>query len=541
MKKKVLSIMLSLVMVAGVLTGCGKDTTTTTGNDTPSSVSTESTTEASSATPTTEAQAELDISEPVTLTWMLNGNTVSDDAAVMEKVNAYLKEKLNLTIKPIWETWGSFETNSVLSLQGGDDVDLYFTAAWSTNEYNKFARDGYFVNLSAEGNNLIEKYAKDTWGMLPEILKEGATITGSDGVGVYAIPGWKDYATQNCWDINVPLLEKYGFTLEDIEKAGFYGFGDILKAVKEGEGKDFYPLLVEGAVLERMATNSIIVTGDSGTTNLLSYYIDPVNAEKESSYGKTILNKFATPEYKKFVEKVREYYLAGYIDPAMANKLQANEVRTNTQNEGGYLIGTQSYSRGYEFQASAERGFEVAMVPAAVAYVDTTAAQGAMMAVSTTCKNPERAVMFLNLLNTDPELASLIAFGLEGVHYNKNAEGEIVFVPEARATYQPWTNGIGNSTQLPPLEGQGADFQKEFIAYYAANKPIPILGYAFDQTPVETEMAALSQVAGEYGLALSVGFVDPATELPKFLEKLEANGIQKVVDEANAQLKARFE
>ena len=41
--------------------------------------------------------------------------------------------------------------------------------------------------------------------------------------------------------------------------------GEILQTVKDGEGKDFYPLLIEAAVLERMATNSIIVTGDSGS------------------------------------------------------------------------------------------------------------------------------------------------------------------------------------------------------------------------------------------------------------------------------------
>ena len=31
-----------------------------------------------------------------------------------------------------------------------------------------------------------------------------ATISGSDGYGVYAVQGYKDIATQNCWDVNVP-------------------------------------------------------------------------------------------------------------------------------------------------------------------------------------------------------------------------------------------------------------------------------------------------------------------------------------------------
>ncbi len=529
MKKKVLSLALSLVMVAGMLVGCGSTPAATDG-------STPETSKSSVADATTDASVatDVDLSEHVTLTWYLHGSTVKDDAAVMEKVNEYLKEKLNVTLKPIWGTWGDFNDNSVLALQGGDNVDIYFTCSWSANEFNKFARDGYWVKL----DEYVDKYAKDLWNTLPDVLTTGVTVNGSDGVGIYAIPGWKDYATQNCWDVNVELLEKYGYTVDDIANTDFYGFGDILATVKAGEGKDFYPLLVEGAVLERMVTNSIIVTGDSGTVNMLSYYINPADVSKETAYGNVIQNKFGTEEYKKFVEKVREYYLAGYIDPAMANVQQANDVRDAKQKEGAYLIGTQSYSRGYEVQATAERGFEVAMVPCTPAYVDTTAAQGALMAVSTASKNPERAVMFLNLLNTDPELMTLLEYGIEGVHYTLNADGEVVFIKEQRDNYSPWTNGMGNVTQLPPLEGQGVNFQQEFKDYYAQAKAIPALGYSFDQTPVENEMGALANVAGQYALALSVGFVDPSVELPKFLAALESNGMQKVIDEANAQLDA---
>ena len=117
------------------------------------------------------------------------------------------------------------------------------------------------------------------------------------------------------------------------------------------------------------------------------------------------MNKFETSEYKKFVEKTREYFLAGYIDPAMGNPSQANDTRTAKQLTGEYLIGTQSYALGYEVQVTKERGFEVAMVPCTPEYVDTTSSQGAMMAISTSSKNPERAMMFLNLLNTDPCLS----------------------------------------------------------------------------------------------------------------------------------------
>ena len=539
MKKKFFAVLLSLAMTAGALSGCGSNTNQPAAV-TDSSAPAEKDTTEKAPEESSGAVDTADISEHVTLKWILCGNDVKDDAAVLEAVNKYLNEKLNMTIEPIWRGWGDFDDNAVLSLQGGEAIDIYFTSSWTGNAYNKFSRDGYWVQLDDPNNNLLEKYAKETWDMLPNVLKETVTVNGSNGEGVYAIPGWKDYATQNCWDINVPLLEKYGYSLDDIRNTDYYGFGEILAKVKKGEGDDFYPLLVEGMVLERMVTNSIMVTGDSTDCAVLSYYLDPTDVSKPGSVGLTIVNKFATEEYKKFVETTYEYYQKGYIDPAMANALQANDARTNIQNEGAYLIGTQVYSNGYEIQASAERGYEVAMIPCTEPYSDTTSAQGALMAVSTASKNPERAVMFLNLLNTDPYLMSLFAYGVEGVHYELNSEGEVAFLPD-RDNYKPWVNGLGNVTQLTGMEGQGANFYDEFKAYYAQATAIPILGYAFDPTAVQTELGALANVGSEYALALNTGFVDPAVKLPEFLEKLEQNGMQKVLDEANAQIQEFLE
>ena len=532
MKKKVVSCMLAAAMVLS-MTACGNSSAPAATETTPAETTTESTAAAETETGDTEEVAASDL-EPVTLKMYFHGSNVTDDSAVMEAVNAYLQEKLNVTLEPIWGTWGDFDTNAVLALQGGDDVDIYFTCSWSADEYNKFARDGYWVRLDDPENNLIEKYASDLWSTLPEVLTNGASINGADGYAVYAVPGYKDIATQNCWDVNVPLLEKYGYTVDDIKNTDYYGFGDILKTVKEGEGDDFYPLLVEGAVLERMVTNSIIITGDSGTGNFMSYYLDPTDVTKPGSVGVNIVNKFGTDEFKKFAEQTREYYLAGYIDPAMANPNQANDVRSQKQLSGGYLIGTQSYSLGYELQASQERGFEVAMVPCTDAYVDTTSSQGAMMAISTASKNPERAMMFLNLLNTDPTLMTMLNYGVEGVTYE--LQDGLVNFTEGRDAYQPWTNGVGNVTILTPTVAQGADFWDDFKAYYGAAKEIPLLGYSYNAENCETEMGAVANVVAEYMLPLCTGAVDPDATLPEFLDKLDAAGINTVLDDANAQL-----
>ena len=61
----------------------------------------------------------------MTLRVWFHGSTVSPEASakVMESVNAYLQDKINVTLEPIWGTWGDFDTATVTALTGGDDVE----------------------------------------------------------------------------------------------------------------------------------------------------------------------------------------------------------------------------------------------------------------------------------------------------------------------------------------------------------------------------------------------------------------------------------
>ncbi|MCQ2558127.1 MAG: ABC transporter substrate-binding protein, partial [Oscillospiraceae bacterium] len=169
--------------------------------------------------------------------------------------------------------------------------------------------------------------------------------------------------------------------------------------------------------------------------------------------------------------------------------------------------------------------------------MDCTSGQGAMMAISVTSKNPERALMFLNLLNTDPAVMTLVNYGAEGFTYNKNTDGTISFTDE-RANYSPWTNGVGNVRILPATDAQGSDFWGRFSAYYDAAEALPYGGFIFDSSVCEDEAGALANVYAEYAFNLMCGAVDPATVLPEFLAKLDAAGINTLVEAAQTQMDA---
>ena len=55
-------------------------------------------------------------------------------------------------------------------------------------------------------------------------------------------------------------------------------------------------------------------------------------------------------------------------------------------------------------------------------------------------------------------------------------------------------------------------------------------------TPVETQVAALTNVIAEYGQSLETGSVNPEEYIPAFLEDLESNGVQDLIDAVAEQL-----
>ena len=433
---------------------------------------------------------------PVEITVLFEGCNVTDDTAVLEQLNAYLAEKIGVTVKPVWGTWANFNDLASNAINAGsDEYDVMFTCSWTSNEYAPYAKKGAFVRLDDPEDNLLDEYGKDVEAALPALLLEGAKT---------------------------------------------YGWGDIfakVKAGEEAEGKTFYPFIFEGAVAERIVDGVSIVPGDANL--LLSYYYNKEDVSTPGAYGTELVGKFATPEFEKFAKQMSEYFQAGYIDPAIAIGETATDAWRNAQNTANYLISTEVSLYGYEVTTSEARGVQVAyLMDYDAPYIDNTSVQGAMMAISANSAHPVEAMKFLNLLNSDPTVITLLCYGVEGVHYNLNDAGEAEFTDTRTNSYSVWVNGVGNVTLLPPTKGQGADFQQKFAEFYGGSKKLPIYGFTFDTTPVQNEIAACMNIKEAYALTLWTGAGDVDTLLPELLSKLDGAGMQKIVDEANSQLAA---
>jgi putative aldouronate transport system substrate-binding protein len=139
--KRVLALSLSVLMMFVVLTACGNSTSSSSDTSTVAASTVEASTAAASTVSTSNAP---DISKEVSLKWMYHGSTVTDDKAVMEKINTYLKDKINAKLEMVWCTWGDFDDRVKLAINGGDAMDIYFTCSWSADEYGAYFKEGCF-------------------------------------------------------------------------------------------------------------------------------------------------------------------------------------------------------------------------------------------------------------------------------------------------------------------------------------------------------------------------------------------------------------
>lgn len=452
--------------------------------------------------------------EIVELTWYQVGDTQKDQQEVIDKVNEYTSEKIGVKLNVISVGWGDYNQKMQVIINTGDNWDLCFTCSWA-NDYLQNANKGAFLAL----DDLIKD--KEMYKTIDSRFWEAAKVKGK----TYGVPSEKEIGSMPMWVFTKEYVDKYNIpyeeihTLEDLEP--------WLKVIKENE-PDVVPLYL---------------TKDYTAPTYMDKIQDPVGIE----YGDdtlTVKNVFETEKMQSTLKTMRKYYEAGYInkDAATASDDKAQK-RFVTKGDG------QPYA---ELIWGKDLGYEVVATPIMDTSVTNSSARGALTAVNAQSEHPEKAVELLNLINTDEYLRNLLNYGIEGTHWEKAevpaeeaqaAEGKpyvyehkIKLIEGASKDYSVpyWVQGGLFNTYV--LENEPVDKWATFKEFNDASEEAPSFGFDFDLEPVSTEVAGFRNVLDEFGKSLYTGSVDPDEYLPKLQEKLEATGIDKVIDEMQKQI-----
>ena len=500
MRKGLSLFLVMAIAITMVLSGCGQSNTSSTTAEASASVS--------GSTTATES-AKLD---PVELSWYFVGPGEQKDTQLVEQeVSKYLKDKINVSLKIYCLDWGTYQNKMFAMIAAGEPFDLCFTASW-LNDYIKNSRTGAFVPI----NDLLDKYAPKTKALLGDDFLKASQIDGKN----YAIPCNKEKARTHGLLYNKTIADKYGFDMTKIKTIN--DLEPMLKTIKEKQ-PSFFPFIGGNGWL---GFNDWNAYNTSDTPDL-----GDINSE-----GK-VINQFDTPEFKATFETIRKYYNAGYERKDILTQKGAQE---DSINKGQHFVWAVNLKPGYATERAANNqtkekyGFELAQLDLTDPIMCTADVMGSLTAISKTSKNPERAMMFLELMNTDKYLNNLINYGIENKHYKKVSDTTIEAIPDSGYSLgMQWALGNQFINYLQKAEDQ--DKWKQYEEFNRRAKPSPELGFIFNSDPVKTEKAACDNVISQYYRALTFGVIDPAKYLPEFISKLKAAGGDKIIAEKQKQ------
>ncbi|GGF90822.1 ABC transporter substrate-binding protein [Paenibacillus albidus] len=498
-KKMTLLMVVFILTFASVLAGCG-------GNNTKESSNGNTTSGTQSAKPTESGGQTGDKLDPVKLKVYLIGGPQRDLPAVQAEMNKYLTEQINTTVDITMIDWGDYSKRLPVITAAGENYDIAFTSSWAF-DYLPNATRGAFMPI----NDLLEKYGQDIIKELDPRFLTGSQVNGKN----YAVPVNKELASQWVWRFNKQYVDKYKMditkirTLEDLEP--------YLKQIKDGEPADITPLAVPKGFKPYIPFDLLL--GDEF----------PVGMNMNSTDGKYV-NILESDELKSSLQTIRKYYQAGYLRKDVATLEGIDNIKT-----GKWFADREQTQPYAELGWSRSAGYDIVTSPMQDPVIFTGSATGSMHAISANSKNPERAMMFLNLLNTDKYLRNLINYGIEGTHYKKISDEVIEDLPAMKDGYQMPGFALGNLFLTYSHAEDPADKWEAFKKFNNSAKVSPSFGFNFNPDPVKTEVASISAIVKEFYPPIMTGAVDPDEHLPKAIAKMKAAGLDKVIAEAQRQ------
>jgi len=495
-KKKIAFALALMLVLTLALAACGNDKGGNASSPAPSG--------GESAAPSSEKPKEPQ--KPVELIWYTIGTPQKDTDRVMEEVSKYTAEKIGVTVKMTQLDWGDYDQKMKVMTASGTPMDIMFSASWAF-DYVQNARKGAFMQI----DDLLGKYGQGIKEKLNPAFLEGSKVDGHN----YGIPANKELPALEVWRFNKNLLDKHGLdyttattSLDSLEP--------LLKAIKEKEpgvvpfamNKDYTPVIPYDYLIQGLPM-----------------------AVKLGSTDYKVVSSLETPELKAALQTMHKYYKAGYVSAEVASTPSTDDLFKS----GKWFMDRAATVPFADNLWTASYGYPVVSAPASDSVVFNWSVMGSLQTISANSKYPEKAMEFLNLVNTDSYLRNLIDSGIEGVHYKKTGDNRMENLDDSK-NYDMPTFSLGNVMLTYLNQGDPDNKWEEYESFNDNSAQAPTLGFNFDTANVATELAAVQNVKSEFWSALMTGTVDPEEYLPKAIEKFKAAGLDKIIVEAQRQL-----
>lgn len=435
-----------------------------------------------------------------TLDWYLvTGSVPASTEEVEAEVNKYIKDKVGAKLKMHYLDWGAYDQKINVMVAGGDKFDICYTQG---DVYSAHVAKNAYLPL----NDLMDQYAPKTKEIIGEDFLKGSQINGVN----YGIPANKDKGHHQGLMYRTDIAEELGLTARLDSAKSMEDIYPILDIVKE-KRKDIAPLNEEGVFSESALINidniafpACFLIGENGEVGEVKNFVE-------------------LPEYAAACERTYQNRLKGYTRLGYEGK---NEK---------YFIGFAGLKPGKDKESSQGARYDYTQIDITTPIMANQDATGSLMAISRTSKSPEKAMKFLELLNTDPYLNNLIVFGIEGKNYEKLDENTIRPIKDSGYGNSGMQWEFGNTFINYLTEGEDPDKVAKMEKYNEELVPIESLGFSFNSDAVKTEVGACANIRDEFRDTLATGSNPPKPILDEYIAKLKSAGADKIVAEAQRQ------
>ena len=552
MKKRTICLLLAMIMVLSiVLAGCSKTAETPAADETPAATEPAETTDNTETPEAPEETAEPAL-EQKTIQLMITG---AGKQANSDKVWAAFNEQLqqyvpNTTVEFIDVPFEEYSEKFSQVLASGEGVDLAWTG-WLINKPQNIA-DGNLMPL----DDLLAEYGQGIVDILGENVVE-IHRNAADGK-LYYLPSWQGLVgDRRGWLVVTEIAELAGDTwIEDTEAAlnkwrNNYSEGtEAFQAVLDQATK--YLAAAKEAGKLGAGINTGRVFGWSmynGTRSNPGVGGSEIGIPFEDNTF-TVIDGVASEHYKLYAKTMADWYKEGYI----RSDIMSVDTSTLTIPKNGeitdttYVFSCDPYLTEADQEAAiADAGMDMTYLPIEEnAYLilggDTS------YAIPYCADEPERAMMVLNAIYSQPDLYNTLIYGIEGEDYTKNADGTITtsYVgasPTADDSYgiQRWI--IGSCKNALINNGTDPNYYADLEALEETARVNPFLNFTFDRTNVEGICASILNVYYEYGPQIDNGVAgDNWEELyNNYMAARKDAGIEELVTEFQNQLNAYIE
>ena len=470
---------------------------------------------------TPQRKAQVDKSKKVEINWCYMGfGEEEEDAKKVEvAINNYIATKtdLNCTLKLNYVPFEDYDDRLQEMIEAGEDFDICFTSNWINDYYSRY--DAFW-----DLDEALPLYAPQTKALLGKDYLDGAKINGK----LYAIPNNRDKGRHYGLIAREDIVKKYHMDLSKVKS--LEDMEPFFEMVKRGE-PHMTPLQGYSA--------------QSGLTLLpyenILFFEDIPGAIKKNTSDYKVINQYASEEMMIHYRLMREYYLKGFIElPYLLDEQDYMSGRISDYSSGKYFAVIDVLYPETLQQQERAYGYNYISIPLTLPYMRTIDSVGNMLAISKASKHPERALMLLEQVNTDPQFNNLINFGIEGVHYDvvgKKGDIKIIRGTENQEAYNPGLGwAFGNQLLNHIYDYEDPDMWTKIEAFNNELIISRLLGFNFDTSSVAAEVGACRNVYDMFGPLLEIGAVDPDEYVPLMQQAFKEAGSDKIIAEMQRQV-----